>query len=67
MAIKALSNPTTTLRSTARPLGNDFFADLQNAFNVYRVNLVSAHSGISQREYGQNGTPNDRGVILSKE
>lgn len=46
---------------TAGMFGNDFFADHQNAFNVYRLNLVSAQSGISQREYDLNGTPDEGG------
>jgi hypothetical protein len=27
--------------------GNDFFLENQNAFNVYRLNLISAESGVS--------------------
>jgi hypothetical protein len=37
--------------------GNDFFRESHNAFNVYRVNLVSAESGVSQRRYDEKGTP----------
>src|SRR5262249_8720694 len=39
--------------------GNDFFIEMQNAFNVYRLNLNSAESGVSQRTYDLHGTPND--------
>src|SRR5262245_43787456 len=39
--------------------GNDFFRENQNAFNVIRLNLVSAESGVSQRVYDENGTPDD--------
>ena len=39
--------------------GHDFFAENQNAFNVYRQNLISAESGVSQRRYDENGTPED--------
>jgi hypothetical protein len=38
---------------------NDFFAETHNAFNVYRVNLVSSDSGVTRRYYDENGTPND--------
>jgi len=39
--------------------GHDFFAENQNAFNIYRLNLISAQSGVSQRVYDENGTPQD--------
>lgn len=39
--------------------GNDFFLEMQNAFNVYRLNLISAESGVGQRTWDLNGTPND--------
>ena len=39
--------------------GHDFFQEEQNAFNVYRLNLVSVDSGVSQKVYNENGTPND--------
>ena len=39
--------------------GNDFFKENQNAFNVYRFNLISAESGVSQKVYNENGTPNN--------
>ncbi len=47
--------------------GNDFFKEIQNAFNVYRVDLVSVASGVSQRRYDERGTPDDGSddVILS--
>ncbi|MCF6319862.1 MAG: M64 family metallopeptidase, partial [Proteobacteria bacterium] len=40
-------------------MGNDFFEENQNAFNVYRLNLLSIDSGLSQKVYDENGTPND--------
>src|SRR5262245_366572 len=39
--------------------GNDFFKENQNAFNVYRINLISAESGVSQKVYDEHGTPNN--------
>jgi hypothetical protein len=39
--------------------GNDFFREDQDGFNVYRLNLVSAESGVSQRVYDEHGTPSD--------
>ena len=39
--------------------GHDFFREDQNAFNVYRLNLVSVDSGVSQRVYDEHGTPSD--------
>ncbi|WP_158502402.1 M64 family metallopeptidase [Vitiosangium sp. GDMCC 1.1324] len=39
--------------------GNDFFAEEQNAFNVYRINLTSVDSGMSKITYDENGTSSD--------
>jgi len=39
--------------------GHDFYKENQNAFNVYRINLTSAQSGVSQKRYNENGTSND--------
>ncbi len=39
--------------------GNDFFKENENAFNVYRVNLVSTDSGVTRRVYDEHGTPDD--------
>ena len=39
--------------------GNDFFSENQNGFNVYRLNLSSVDSGVSQRVYDEHGTPTD--------
>ena len=39
--------------------GRDFYKENQNAFNVYRINLVSTDSGVSQRRYDEKGTPSD--------
>lgn len=39
--------------------GNDFFREQHNAFNVYRLNLNSTESGVSQKTYDTNGTPSD--------
>ncbi|HEX7288782.1 MAG TPA: M64 family metallopeptidase [Candidatus Angelobacter sp.] len=37
--------------------GHDFFREDQNAFNIFRLNLVSHDSGVSQRVYDEHGTP----------
>jgi IgA Peptidase M64 len=39
--------------------GNDVFAEMRSAFTVIRVDLVSVDSGVSQRRYDEQGTPND--------
>jgi hypothetical protein len=39
--------------------GHDYFYEDAQAFNIYRVNLISANSGVSQRVYNENGTPTD--------
>ena len=39
--------------------GNDYFYEDASAFNVFRVNLVSNDSGVSQRVYDEHGTPSD--------
>ncbi|MEN9308727.1 MAG: hypothetical protein RL173_2659 [Fibrobacterota bacterium] len=39
--------------------GHDFFKEEHNAFNVYRVNLVSVDSNVSTRVYNENGTPDN--------
>jgi len=39
--------------------GRDLFAEDQNAFNVYRLDLVSTDSGVTRRVYDEHGTPND--------
>src|SRR5262249_38243889 len=39
--------------------GHDFYRENHNAFNVYRVNLISVDSGVSQRVYDEHGTPAD--------
>src|SRR5712691_9284487 len=40
-------------------LNHDFFQEDNNAFNVYRLNLVSVDSGVSTRVYDEHGTPTD--------
>ncbi|HSK17770.1 MAG TPA: M64 family metallopeptidase [Longimicrobiales bacterium] len=37
--------------------GHDYFYEDKQAFNIYRVNLISNHSGVSQRVYDEMGTP----------
>lgn len=37
----------------------DYFYEDAQAFNIYRVNLVSDESGVSQRVYDEQGTPDD--------
>lgn len=39
--------------------GHDYFSEDKSAFNIYRVNLVSADSGVSTRVYDEHGTPDD--------
>lgn len=39
--------------------GHDYFYEDAQAFNIYRVNLISNVSGVSQRRYDEKGTPND--------
>src|SRR4029434_7334802 len=38
---------------------HDFFRTEQNAFNVYRLNLVSTQSGVTRRIYDEHGTTDD--------
>ena len=47
--------------------GRDYFYEDAQAFNVYRVNLISNESGVSQRVYDEMGTPEDASddVIVS--
>ena len=37
----------------------DYFYEDMQAFNIYRVNLISHDSGVSQRQYDEHGTPED--------
>ncbi len=39
--------------------GHDYFYEDAQAFNIYRVNLISNDSGVSQRVYDEKGTPSD--------
>jgi hypothetical protein len=39
--------------------GHDYFYEDAQAFNIYRVNLISVDSGVSQRRYDEKGTPAD--------
>jgi IgA Peptidase M64/FG-GAP-like repeat len=39
--------------------GHDYFYEDAQAFNVYRVNLISADTGVSTRTYDEHGTPTD--------
>jgi hypothetical protein len=39
--------------------GHDYFYEDKSAYNIYRVNLISAQSGVSQRVYDEKGTPTD--------
>ena len=47
--------------------GHDYFYEDGQAFNIYRVNLISNESGVSQRVYDEMGTPSDSAddVIVS--
>ncbi|HET9666600.1 MAG TPA: M64 family metallopeptidase, partial [Desertimonas sp.] len=39
--------------------GHDYFYEDKSAYNIFRVNLISAQSGVSRRVYNENGTPSD--------
>jgi IgA Peptidase M64./FG-GAP repeat. len=39
--------------------GNDYFYEDKQAFNIFRVNLISQDSGVSTRVYDEHGTPDD--------
>ena len=39
--------------------GHDYFYEDAQAFNIFRVNLISNDSGVSQRVYDEKGTPTD--------
>src|SRR5919106_888839 len=39
--------------------GMDYFYEDKSAYNIFRVNLISVQSGVSQRVYNENGTPSD--------
>jgi hypothetical protein len=39
--------------------GHDYFYEDAQAFNIFRVNLISTDSGVSQRVYDEKGTPSD--------
>jgi hypothetical protein len=39
--------------------GMDYFYEDKSAYNIFRVNLISTQSGVSQRVYNENGTPTD--------
>ena len=36
--------------------GHDYFYEDKQAFNIYRVNLISVDSGVSTRVYDEKGT-----------
>ena len=39
--------------------GHDYFYEDKSAYNIFRVNLISVDSGVSQRRYNEMGTPTD--------
>lgn len=39
--------------------GHDYFYEDMQAFNIFRVNLISTDSGVSRRVYDEKGTPTD--------
>lgn len=39
--------------------GRDYFYEDKSAYNIFRVNLISVDSGVSQRVYNENNTPSD--------
>ena len=40
--------------------GHDYFYEDRQAFNIYRVNLISNDSGVTRRVYDEHGTPYDK-------
>jgi hypothetical protein len=38
---------------------HDYFYEDNQAFNIFRVNLISVDSGVSQKVYNEQGTPDD--------
>jgi hypothetical protein len=40
--------------------GHDYFYEDKQAFNIFRVNMISNESGVSQRVYDEHGTPSDK-------
>jgi hypothetical protein len=40
--------------------GHDYFYEDAQAFNIYRINLISKESGVSQRRYDLKKTPDDK-------
>ena len=39
--------------------GHDYFYEDKQAFNIFRINLISKDSGVSTRKYDEHGTPDD--------
>jgi len=39
--------------------GHDYFYEDKQGFNIFRVNLISVDSGVSQKRYDEHGTPAD--------
>lgn len=39
--------------------GHDYYYEDKQGFNIYRVNLISAQSGVSTKVYNEHGTPAD--------
>ncbi|MFL5257569.1 MAG: M64 family metallopeptidase [Rhodopila sp.] len=39
--------------------GHDYFYEDKQAFNIFRVNLISVDSGVSTRVYNEHGTPDN--------
>lgn len=39
--------------------GHDYFYEDMQAFNIFRVNLISVDSGVGRRVYDEKGTPGD--------
>ena len=52
-------NNTVDALLTNGVFANDYFYEDKQAFNVYRVNLISTQSGVSQRKYDEHGTPDN--------
>ena len=39
--------------------GRDYFYEDRQAYNIYRINLISTDSGISTKQYDEKGTPDN--------
>ena len=63
----------TTFNTTCRPRswtacsGRDYFLEDASAFNIYRINLESVDSGVSQRTWNEKGTDDTSDDTISSD